>query len=399
MSNHDHSDHDHGHSHGHDHDHSHGHDHDHGHGHEHDHGLDLPLKKSAPPPEEPAKAEDAIDPSTQALSEALRSSFLIIKGIMIVLVIIFFSSGVFQVKQNEAAVVLRFGRPVGTGADQVLKPGLHWAFPYPIDQVVRIPLGQSHSVISSAGWPAMSPEQQVRDDMPPAAESLKPGVDGYTLTADGNIIHVRATVKYRISDPVRYQFDFANTTNLLTQILDSSLFYASAHFKAEDILYKDKTAFREKLQNRVIELVDKAGLGVTLEPITVDTSAPLFVRPAFEEVQQADLNRNARINSAHGEAEKIVLEARGESQAILSRARGASNQIVRAVDAEAKSFLAQLPAWEKDPELFRQRMLVQKMQTILTNAADKIYLPTASGGEKFELRLMLNREPKQPRGR
>src|ERR1700677_3852390 len=117
---HDHSHHDHDHDHGHDH----GHKHEHG-GHDHGH----PHPPGAP---EPSPMEDA---GSQALSEALRSSFAIVKGGMGGLVLIFIGSGFFKVGPSEKAIILRFGKPVGQGTKALLGSGLHWAFPAPIDEV------------------------------------------------------------------------------------------------------------------------------------------------------------------------------------------------------------------------------------------------------------------------
>ena len=95
--------------------------------------------KPAPTSPTPEAAEDA---GTQALSEALQRSFAIIKVIMIGLVVVFLFSGFFTVGTQEKAVILRFGIPVGGGDGKLLSPGPHWAFPPPIDEVVKIPVGQ-----------------------------------------------------------------------------------------------------------------------------------------------------------------------------------------------------------------------------------------------------------------
>jgi len=400
---HDHGDHEHGHSHGHgnDHDHDHGHGHDHDHGHSHGSGPDsleelLSQKKSAPTPE-PEIINDVEDHSTRALSEALRSIFGVIKVVLFILVAIFLSSGVFQVKQNEAAVVLRLGKPVGQTADVALKPGLHWAYPYPIDEIVKIPLGQSHSVTSTTGWPVVNPEQAIKGDMPSGSTSMRPGVDGYTLTSDGSIIHVKAILKYRIADPVRYTFDYANTTNLLQNFLNNAIFYTSAHFTASNALYGDKSSFRDMVSDRVQTLITKHNLGVTLEPISVDTSAPFNVRPSYEAVQQSDLDRNQKINAAQGDSDKMIREAQGEYQAIRSAGMSESNQLVQAVRAEAATFSELLPHYRDDPNLFRQRVMTEKFQTVMTNAQDKFFIPHRADGEKTELRLQLNREPVKPK--
>ena len=99
-------------------------------------GQATPSGSSVTPPvaPEPMMPEDA---GSQALSDALRSSFAIVRVIMVLLVVVFFASGVFTVPSQEKAIVLRFGRPVGSGEERLLGPGLHWSFPYPIDEVIE----------------------------------------------------------------------------------------------------------------------------------------------------------------------------------------------------------------------------------------------------------------------
>ena len=87
-------------------------------------------------PHPPVTPEDS---GSQALSDALRSSFFIIKILMLGLAVFFLCSGMFTVGPQERAIVLRFGKPVGEGEKALLGPGFHWAFPAPIDEVKKIP--------------------------------------------------------------------------------------------------------------------------------------------------------------------------------------------------------------------------------------------------------------------
>src|SRR5262245_45347986 len=121
-----------------------------------------PKGGSTPDPATPAGGgPDAVEDSgTQALAEALRSSFAIVKVIMVGLLLAFLFSGLFTVSQQEKAILLRFGVPVGGGDGKLWGPGLHWAFPAPIDEVVRIPVGQFQSVASTIGWYATTPAAQ-----------------------------------------------------------------------------------------------------------------------------------------------------------------------------------------------------------------------------------------------
>ena len=194
-----------------------------------------------PPSAPAAPASTPVDAGSQALAEALRSSFAIVKFVMVVLVAVFLFSGFFTVREQEKAVILRFGKPVGEGGKALLGAGrLHWSFPYPIDEVVRVPIAEIQKVTSTAGWYATTPEQELAGTEPPPGLSLNPAVDGYALTADGNIVHTRATLSYRIEDPIRHVFDFVNASNAVQNALDNALLYTAARFKVDDILTHDR---------------------------------------------------------------------------------------------------------------------------------------------------------------
>src|SRR5664279_1258389 len=144
------------------------------------------------------------DAGSHALAEALGSSFAIVKIVMVLMVVAFFCSGFFTVGPQEKAVILRFGKPVGEGQKALLTSGLHWSLPYPIDEVVRIPITEIQKVSSNNGWYFTTPESELSGEEMPAGASLNPAVDGYVITADRNIIHVRATLSYHIEDPIKY---------------------------------------------------------------------------------------------------------------------------------------------------------------------------------------------------
>ncbi len=340
-------------------------------------------------PEPAVTVEDA---GSQALADALRSSFFFVKAIMVVLVVIFIGSGVFSVPPQEKAIILRFGKPVGTTDEQLLGPGLHWAFPKPIDEVVKIPIGQIQTVTSTVGWYATTPEAELAGTEPPAGPSLNPAVDGYTLTADGNIIHVRVTLGYRIKDPLAYAFDFLSLSNAVQNVLNNALLYVSARTTVDSALLNN-AGIKEKILARVTEQIAALRLGITLEPGEVKVIPPRYVKPAFDEVLAAGVNYNTVVNKAQGEAGAVLSKARGEANALLNTGQSDRTRLLQTVAAEAKSFTNQLPEYQKNPELFRQRILTETWQKILVAAKDKFFLPERADGKPRELRLLLNREP------
>src|ERR1051326_2822294 len=188
---------------------------------------------SHPHPHDP---ETPVDAGSQALAEALRSSFKVVQFVMFVLVILFLLSGIFKVDPQQRAIILRFGKPVGEGQKALLGPGLHFGFPAPIDEVRKVTISGVQQVESTIGWWAETPEMRlVGNEGPVQGNSLNPAVDGYVLTADTNIVHVRATLLYHIDDPIRYVFGFANASNVIQHALDNALVYTAARFRVDDL--------------------------------------------------------------------------------------------------------------------------------------------------------------------
>ena len=358
---------------------------------------DLPEKiesQAMQPKEETlAPVRPVEDSTTMALADALSSSFKIIQGLMIGLVVIFLGSGFFTVEPNEVAVKLRFGKPVGTGEDRILQQGLHWSPPSPIGEIVKIPIGETRSVIATNCWYAVTPEMEISGQLPYATSSLRPGVDGYAITSDENIIHARADAKYLISDPVAFKFDFLDVEDLLRNALNNALLFAAAQTTADDALYRDRVGFKDRVRLRFLSNIQKAQLGIRLQSLDVQTFPPMFVKEAFEQVTQTEQAVSQMRNEAEGDAAQTLRRAQGEAQAIINQGMSRSNLITSRVIADAKVFEQLKPHYEANPQFFRSRLLIERMGRILTQANDTWLLPRVAPGQTQELRLQLNREP------
>jgi membrane protease subunit HflK len=348
-----------------------------------------------PEPTPPASSQD---PGSQALAEALRSSFAVVKLVIWVLVIVFFGSGFFTVGPQEKAVVLRFGRPVGEGEKALLGAGLHWSFPYPIDEIVKIPITEIQNVTSTIGWYFVTPEQALSRNEPPPGPSLNPAVDGYLITADANIIHYRVRLYYRISDPIQYVFGFVNASNAVQNALDNALLHTAAHFEVDDILYRDVAGFKDDVQRRVSQLIAQHQLGVAVDHCEMlDKMPPRQLKAAFDRVISARENRTKALNDAHTQANQILYQASAQAAGITNAAATDKTRLVESIAGEAKRFTDLLPKYEQNPELFMQVQLVSAMGSVLTNVQEKVYLSERSDGKARELRLLLNRELPKPK--
>lgn len=350
------------------------------------------------PPPPPGQPNPAVleEVGSRALSDALRSSFIIVKILMVGLVILFFFSGIFTVPSQERAIILRFGKPVGAGENQMLGPGLHWSFPSPIDEVVRIPIGEIQTVNSTAGWYFITPEEEAAGNEQPSYGTLNPSRDGYTITSDGNIIHVRAGVRYRISEPLNYALNFVNATNVLQDVVDNSIFYASSFFTAAQATIQNQSGFRDAVLQRVRDLVDQHKLGVTIDEVQVRIVPPLQVKGAFEAVSTAEVERSKARDDALAYASRVSSTAQGEAAAVINQGKTEANRHLQQIASEAQYFQDQLPNFTSNPELFRARLQAETMSRILTNVQERVFaLPRSPEGEKSEVRVLLNPPPRR----
>jgi modulator of FtsH protease HflK len=343
----------------------------------------------APVPETPD------DAGSRALADALSSSFAIIRVIMVVLVLLFLFSGFFTVGTQEKAVILRFGKPAGAGENALLGPGPHWAFPAPIDEVVRIPVGQIQRVDSTVGWYATSAAREATGDLPPPAAGLDPNTEGYLLTGDENIVHVRGSLLYRINEPgLNYAFNFAASSNLVQNTFNNALLYAAAGFKVDDLLTRDVAGYRDRVRTRLSDLIVQYKLGITIDAINIEKTPPRKLQKAFDAVVEADQRRGKILNEARSYENQTISRARAEAEQRRNAGERDRNALVKAVQAEAATFQGLLPQYKANPELFIQQRQTEVLQRVLTNAEYRVVLPRRNDGKPREVRIQVS--PGQP---
>jgi membrane protease subunit HflK len=359
---------------------------------DYDHPQNGQTAPTLPPPETP------VDAGSQALAEALRSSFAIVKFVMVLLVLVFLGSGFFTVGPQERAIVLRFGKPLGEGEKALLAPGkLHWSFPYPIDECVKVPITGIQKISSTVGWYAQTPEQALAGFEPPAGGTLNPVAEGYALTADANIIHTRATLTYRIKDPIKYVFNFVNASNAVQSALDNALLHAASQFKVDDILTRDIAGFQEAVRRHATQLVENQELGVMVEQCVVQSVPPRQLKDAFANVLKAEVMRGKVLNEARSYENQVTNRAGADAESRINLAQSDRTRLVSDVSAQAQRFQEILPQYQHHPALFAQQRLTETLGRVFTNAQDKIFLTESTDGDRKELRLLLNREAPKPK--
>jgi modulator of FtsH protease HflK len=340
----------------------------------------------------PEVARTPVDAGSQALAEALRSSFGIVKVVMVLLVLVFFGSGFFVVGLSEQAIILRLGKTVGQGEKALLGPGLHWSFPYPIDEFRKVSVSSRQTVNSTVGWHALTPEERAGGEPGPLPlnSPMNPLVDGYVLTADNNIVHAKATLNYRITDPVAYILNFISSSNMVVAALDNALLGTASSFRVDDLLTRDVAGFQDAVGRRVVQLVEQQKLGIQVEDCLVKSRPPRQLQDDFNRVNQAEQERGMAITQARTLATNVLNEAAAAARSLTNTAEADRSRLVKNIEGDVKRFNLLLPRYQEHPTLLTYQLLTDTLSRALTNANYIISFPDSVGERRFNI----NRETK-----
>ena len=277
---------------------------------------------------------DAMNPANQSLAEALRLSYRVLQLVIVVLVVLFFTSGFRTVESNQSGVFTRFGKIVPVGGTEALESGFQpTLWPYPIGEFVIFDVENRNVDISTDFWPRLREGQTLDEATQRASVSdvLRPGIDGSLLTEDGGLAHLRLNAKYQIDDPVRFVTQVPETyidgvpdpaDNLVKpkdaadKLVRVAVKRAAVRHAASSSLQRVLDAdedLRYRIRQDAQALLDQIDSGIRLVSINIpDAIPPLAIKRTFNDLQDATLEAQRRIAEARKEAEDTLVGAAGE---------------------------------------------------------------------------------------
>lgn len=399
--------------------------------------------------------EDAeLDTAGKSLSDALRISFIALKGIMVVLIIIFLASGFRTVESDEQALVLRFGKIRGIGEERLLGPGLHWVFPYPIDKIVKIPVEKRVNLPINSFW-----YYQTTDELlgrtPTTAVRVPPNLDprreGYCITrgekktqtiggsagSDYNIVHCKWQLTYQINDaedffknvyvhdakPGEDYFDVMTSSinPLLKAVFDDAVVSTMVNYAIDDAI-SGRGSISSDVKKFLQKKLDSIESGVKVVSIELtDSIWPRQVNAAFRASIDASQANQRTISEARGYAETTLNEAAGPlalklfsslsdpkiteqekellwdqlagtAQEEIAEARTYRTKIVEDARADAEYLQKILPEYRKRPKLVLQQIYLDAITHIFDNIDETLIIQPTEGAKGREIRVMVKRD-------
>lgn len=274
----------------------------------------------------------------------------------------------YKVNPNQQGVVLRFGQ-----LQDKTGPGLHFRWPYPIDEVLlpdvtrnnRIQIGMR----SAAGGSSM--RAQAARDVP--EESLM-------LTGDENIVDVDFEVQWKIRDAEKYLFNIQNPESTVKEVAESAMREVVGQSDIQSILTEAREEVRQKVTDLIQKTLDSYSAGIEIVQVQLQkVDPPGKVIDAFRDVQAARADQVRLQNEANAYANRVVPEARGQAERILQAAKGYREQTVADAVGQAARFEKVYEEYAKAPDVTRRRMFLETMERVY-GGTDKIILDNKGGG-------------------
>ena len=261
--------------------------------------------------------------------------------------------GLTQIGEQERAVVLRLGEYSRTA-----QPGLFW-YPRGIDTITRVNITQVRSA-------------QFGETM---------------LTQDENIVDISMSVQYVIDDPKNFVLEVRDPERSLQHAAQSALRHVVGDSTMGLVLTEGRAAIAVQVRERLQQYLVNYTTGINVQKVNIDdASPPSQVQEAFDDVIKAREDEERVKNEAESYANGIVPEARGRAQRIKEEAEAYRQQVIAKATGEAQRFDQLLSEYEKAPDVTRERLYLDALESVLANT-NKVMVDVEGGNNVMYLPL------------
>ncbi len=287
---------------------------------------------------------------------------IVVRVILGLIAMMFVFTTWFTIDPEEAGLVLRFGRFV-----RQVPSGLHLKLPYPLERVLKVPI--ERQLKEEFGFRTV--EAGVRTTYSAAdlsAESLM-------LTGDLNVAVVEWTAQFRVRDPYKYLFKVRNVTDTFRDMNETVMREVIGDRSVNEILTVGRQEIAAEVEQKLQVLCDQYETGIKVEQIVLqDVNPPEAVKPSFNEVNQAQQEREKLINQARADYNQIIPRAKGQALQTIEQSQGFATDRVNRARGDAELFTQVHAAYQRAPEVTRRRMYLETMAEIYPKVSRKIVL-------------------------
>jgi membrane protease subunit HflK len=277
-------------------------------------------------------------------------------GIIMALFTLFF--GFFSIPANSVGVKTRFG-----AYEAIVNPGLAYAIPH-VDEIRIVPTQRLLKLEFGFSTPNSTNPYQ-GDPQPEDTETM--------ITGDLNTALVPWVVQYRITDPKMYLFGAREPEQTLRDLSESVMREVIGDRTVDEVLTIGRHDIETSTLKRLADLSSQYDLGVQIQQVQLATvRPPPVVQAAFNDVNQAQQEKQTAINQAWAVYNDAVPNARGQAKETEKKAEAYAFRRVNEAKGDAQKFSLLLTEYRKAPDITRRRLYLEAMQAILPNLQKKV---------------------------
>jgi membrane protease subunit HflK len=299
------------------------------------------------------------------LREQFRGKFRFRGSLWLLLLAVLIVGGVYAsvytVAPEEAGVIQRFGRYV-----RVTGPGLHFKLPFGIETVSKVKTGRNFQMefgyrTVEAGVRSRFTERGFKE------ESLM-------LSGDLNVVDLQWTVQYKIRDPKDFLFQVKDVDSAIRDMSESVMRRVVGNRLFDFVLTVGRAEIADKVKVDMQEVLDSYRTGIQVVNVKMqNVTPPGPVEAAFNEVNEAEQERESKINQAQAAYNREIPKAKGSALQTISKAEGYALERVNKAQGEASRFLDVLKEYRQAKDVTKRRLYLESMNQLL-NGVGEIYL-------------------------
>lgn len=267
--------------------------------------------------------------------------------------VVWLLSGIYVIQPAQAGVVTQFGAFVKT-----TNPGPHWRLPWPFQSVEKVDVEEIRS--------AKLTNQLI-------------------LTQDENIVDIDLAVQYNIKSAEDYLFNVRGPDRTLEEVVESALREVVGSTVLESVLTTGRDVVWNTTLDNLQGVLDAYEAGIFITAVNLERAQPPEeVQDAFSDAIKAREDKERFINEAQAYSNEVLPRARGDAQRALEQSEAYKTRVEQAAIGESERFLSLLGEYSKAPEVTRERLYLEAMETVL-GKTNKVLIDNDGGNSLMYL--------------
>ncbi len=295
------------------------------------------------------------------------------RGIVALVILVLIGLGVwtayYTVPSDSVAVVQRFGNYL-----KDVPPGLHFKLPLGIDAATIVPVKRQLKQEFGFTTPGASDPYQSPGPRDGRRETQM-------VTGDLNAALVEWVVQYRISDPAKFLFEVRQPSETLRYVSESVMREVVGDRTVDEVITIGRQEIETEALAKMQALSTKYAMGLSIDQVQLkNINPPRPVQESFNEVNQAQQEKEKLINEARRDYNKVIPLAQGEKDQRIREADGYRLKRINEAEGDAARFSALLAEYSKAPEVTRRRIYIETLQDVIPGIRSKIIIDEQSRG-------------------